>query len=68
MKCFLIHRNAKSMIPMEKRDSEKAGVAVVPTSATYLEACSEEWVEWVVVADLKDPRKGSLSFTLSKQH
>jgi hypothetical protein len=50
------------MITMERRDSEKVVVAAVLTSATYLEACSE----CPAVADLKGPRKASLSCTQSR--
>jgi hypothetical protein len=53
------------MITMERRDSEMVVVAAVPTSATYLEACSE-WVEWAAVGNLKAPRKASLSYTQSR--
>jgi hypothetical protein len=65
MKYSLTHRNVKSMITMERRDSEKVVVAAVPTSATYLEACSE-CPEWVAVGNLKAPRKASLSYTQSR--
>jgi hypothetical protein len=53
------------MITMERRDSEKVVVAAVPTSATYLEACSE-CPEWAAEGNLKAPRKASLSCTQSR--
>lgn len=68
MRSSQIHRNVKSTIPMVKRDSEMVAVAAVLISVTYLEACSE-WAGWAAAEDaLRDPRRASLSYTLSRPH
>ena len=67
MRCSLIHRNVKSTITMERRDSEKVVVAAVLTSVTFLEVCSG-CLEWAVEGNLKAPRKASLSYTQSRPH